>query len=80
MTKLERIDAKIADARKQLDKAVMQRDTAIASLTKAAERGKQAVRALARLEKQRTELRKEEKAARSGAAARRAADGPLPAL
>lgn len=78
MTKLERIDAKIADARKQLDKAINQRDTAIASLTRAAEKQKLAQRSLARLERQKAEARKEEKSRRNSA---RAPEGDvIPAL
>jgi hypothetical protein len=79
-TKLERIETRLAEVRKQMDRALALRDAAITALMRAVERGKIASRTLARLEKQRAEARKEERVARSGAAARRAEDGPVPDL
>lgn len=80
MTKLERLDAKIVDARKQLDKAINQRDAAIAALTKAADRQKLAQRTLARLDRQRVEARAEERRHRKGAAARATEGDAIPVL
>lgn len=78
-TKSERLDAKVAEARKAMERAVTQRDLAIMTLGRAADRIKQAGRALARLEKQRTELRREERAHKKSAAARMQEGDPIPA-
>lgn len=79
-TKLERINAKIDAERKALQKACDKRDAAIITLGKAAAAIKAATRTISRLEGQRTEARREERAASKGAAARTAADGPLAPL
>lgn len=79
-TKLEKIDAKVAEARKQLDKATAARDAAVAHLIKAADRIKLAQRALARLDRQRLEVRAANRAALLAAAKSRLVDGPVPAL
>lgn len=77
---LQRIDAQLTDARKQLDKAVTQRDAAITAIIRSADKIKVAQRTLARLERRRTEARAEDRAARKAAAERTAKDGPVPAL
>lgn len=77
---LERIDARITDARKQLDKAIAKRDAAITALTKSADSMKIAQRTLARLEKRRREARTLERTTRTATAKRTAEDGPLPPL
>lgn len=77
---LQRIETQITDARKQLDKAVSQRDAAINGIIKSADRIKIAQRTLARLEKRRREARTEERVARRSTAKRTAEDGPVPPL
>lgn len=77
---LQRIETQLADARKQLDKAVAQRDAAINSLTKSADKMKIAQRTLARLEKRRRETVAEERAAKKATVKRTAEDGPMPTL
>lgn len=77
---LQRIETQLADARKQLDKAVAQRDAAIGGIIRSTDKIKSAQRTLARLEKRRREVRIEERAARSATAKRAADDGPVPAL
>lgn len=74
------IEARIADARKQLDKAIAQRDAAIVSLTKSADKMKMAQRILARLEKRRREARMLERTAKASTAKRTAEDGLVPSL
>jgi hypothetical protein len=77
---LQRIETQLADARKQLDRALAQRDAAITGLIKSSDKIKTAHRTLARLEKRRREARTEERAARKTTAQRTAEDGPVPAL
>jgi hypothetical protein len=77
---LQRIETQLADARKQLDRAIAQRGAAITGIIKSAEKIKAAERTLARLEKRRRETRAEEQAARKATAKRAAEDGPIPAL
>lgn len=77
---LQRIETQLADARKQLDRAVAQRDAAINGIIKSADKIKAATRTLARMEKRRRETLAAERAARKGAAKRTAEDGPLPPL
>jgi septal ring factor EnvC (AmiA/AmiB activator) len=77
---LQRIEAQLADARKQLDRAIAQRDAAISGLIKSSDKIKAAQRTLARLEKRKREARTAEQAARKATAKQTAADGPLPAL
>lgn len=77
---LQRIETQLADARKQLDRAVAQRDVAISGLIKSADKIKIASRALARLEKRRRETLAEERAARKATVKRTAEDGPMPTL
>jgi hypothetical protein len=79
-TKLERIETKLEQARKDLDKAIVKRDTALNALIKATAQHKLATRAIARLAKQRLEERKQERLSREGAAERAQADGPVPRL
>jgi septal ring factor EnvC (AmiA/AmiB activator) len=77
---LQRIETQLADARKQLDRAIAQRDAAISGIIKSSDKIKAAQRTLARLEKRRRETRAEEQAARKATAKRTAEDGPIPAL
>jgi chromosome segregation ATPase len=77
---LQRIETQLADARKQLDKAFAQRDVAITSIIRSADKIKAAQRTLARLEKRRAEARANDRAARKAATQRTAEDGPMPAL
>jgi hypothetical protein len=77
---LQRIETQLADARKQLDRAMAQRDAAISGIIKSSDKIKAAQRTLTRLEKRRRETRAEEQAARKATAKRTAADGPIPAL
>ena len=77
---LQRIETQIADARKQLDRATAQRDAAVTALIKSADKIKQAQRALARLDKRRTEARAQERQAKRETAKRTEQDGPVPAL
>jgi septal ring factor EnvC (AmiA/AmiB activator) len=77
---LQRIETQLADARKQLDRAIAQRDAAISAIIKSSDKIKAAQRTLARLEKRKREARAQEQAARKTAAKQTAADGPLPAL
>lgn len=77
---LQRIETQLKDARKQLDRAVAQRDGAISALGKSADKIKASQRLLARLEKRRREARTEERVARKTTAERTASDGPVPAL
>lgn len=67
MTKLERLDAQIADARKQLDKATIKRDDAIKALIKSAATITKAQRDLGRISKRRIEARQEAKRAKVSA-------------
>lgn len=75
---LQRIETQLTDARKQLDRAVTQRDTAITGIIKSADKIKAAQRVLARLEKRRRETLAEERANRKASARRTAEDGPVP--
>lgn len=77
---LQRIEAQLVDARKQLDKALSQRDAAISGIIKSADKVKAAQRTLARLEKRRIEARASERASRKAAAKQTAEDGPVPNL
>jgi len=77
---LQRIETQLSDARKQLDRAIAQRDTAITGLIRSADKIKVAQRTLARLEKRRREARLEQRSARKTAAKAQAEDGPMPAL
>jgi hypothetical protein len=77
---LQRIETQLADARKQLDRAIAQRDAAISGIIKSSDKIKAAQRTLTRLEKRRRETRAEEQAARKATAKRTAEDGAIPAL
>jgi hypothetical protein len=77
---LQRIETQLVDARKQLDRAIAQRDAAINGLIKSSDKIKTAQRTMARLEKRRREARTEERVARKTTAQRTAEDGPVPAL
>ena len=77
---LQRIETQLADARKQLDRAIAQRDVAISAIIKSSDKIKAAQRTLTRLEKRRRETRAEEQAARKATAKRTAEDGAIPAL
>lgn len=67
---LQRIETQLADARKQLDRAIAQRDAAISAIIKSSDKIKAAQRTLTRLEKRRRETRAEEQAARKATAKR----------
>ncbi len=77
---LQRIETQLTDARKQLDRAVAQRDAAISGIIKSADKIKTAQRTLARMEKRRRETLAAERAARKSTAKRTAEDGPMPTL
>lgn len=77
---LQRIETQLTDARKQLDRAVAQRDASISGIIKSADKIKAAQRTLARMEKRRRETLAQERAARKTTAKRTAEDGPVPAL
>lgn len=77
---IQRIDTQLADARKQLDRALAQRDAAIGGIIKSADKIKAAQRTLARMEKRRREYLAAERVARKATATRTAQDGAVPPL
>lgn len=67
MNAIERIDAKMAEARKTHAKACQRRDDAIRTLTRAANVITKSARTLARLEKQRAQVKAEARKAQKQA-------------